>query len=195
MVSGWDEKGFIRMAGRVLRVSPEKIERFIWEAEPQLELGAKTSWQFWKEICKDAGIPAPPKKAVANLWEHSYKKTSRVHSRVVAFVRYLAKKYPVGIISNTIEDHIRVNVKRGIFRGIFVAIHSSRVGLRKPDRRIFLLAAKRMRMRPRNLVFVDDKPSFAAAARRVGMHGIVFRSLPQIKHALRLRGLRVDKNP
>jgi epoxide hydrolase-like predicted phosphatase len=60
-----------------------------------------------------------------------------------------------------------------------VVIDSSEVGVRKPDRRIYELALDQLGgIDPTRSVFLDDYPGNVAAARRLGMHGIVVESDP-----------------
>ncbi len=53
---------------------------------------------------------------------------------------------------------------------------SADVGLRKPDREIFLLAAELIGLQPEECVFVDDLLHNADGARAVGMEAVVHRS-------------------
>ena len=63
---------------------------------------------------------------------------------------------------------------RHIFGELFDAvIVSGEVGLRKPDRDIYLLAAKRLSTEPERCVFVDDFRINVEGANAVGMHGIL----------------------
>ena len=52
-------------------------------------------------------------------------------------------------------------------------IDSSEVGLRKPDPRIFELALAKLGVAPGSAVFLDDYPGNVAAARRLGMQGVL----------------------
>jgi epoxide hydrolase-like predicted phosphatase len=55
-----------------------------------------------------------------------------------------------------------------------VVVDSSRVGVRKPDPRIFRLALEQLDgVRPEQAVFLDDFEAHVAGARQIGMHGIV----------------------
>jgi putative hydrolase of the HAD superfamily len=57
-----------------------------------------------------------------------------------------------------------------------VVIISADVGMRKPDREIFLLAAEELGVPPEECVFVDDLLHNADGARAVGMEAVVHRS-------------------
>jgi epoxide hydrolase-like predicted phosphatase len=54
-------------------------------------------------------------------------------------------------------------------------VDSCEVGLRKPDPAIFLLTCERLGVSPQSAVFLDDTRRHVAAAREVGMRGIVVR--------------------
>jgi putative hydrolase of the HAD superfamily len=58
-------------------------------------------------------------------------------------------------------------------------IDSSEVGLRKPDPAIFALALRELGgVAPEHAVFLDDFPGNVAAARRLGMHGVLVEDDP-----------------
>jgi 2-haloacid dehalogenase len=68
---------------------------------------------------------------------------------------------------------------------------SGRVGLTKPDPRIFELVVERFGVDPSRAVFVDDSPANVTAARAVGFHGLVFTGTPALRRELRALGLPV----
>ena len=60
-----------------------------------------------------------------------------------------------------------------------VVIDSSEVGVRKPNRAIFDLALQQLGMTdPASAVFLDDVESNVAAARAIGMYGILVGDPP-----------------
>jgi epoxide hydrolase-like predicted phosphatase len=74
-------------------------------------------------------------------------------------------------------------------------VDSSEVGMRKPDRRIYLLTCDRLGVDPSLAVFVDDNRDNVDAARAVGMEAVHFgdEPLPAIKELdeiLQRRGTR-----
>ena len=85
-----------------------------------------------------------------------------------------------GLLSNSWGDVIDRQVagyERARFGELFDAVViSAEVGLRKPDPRIYLLAAERLGVPPEECVFVDDLLHNAEGARAVGMEALVHRS-------------------
>ena len=58
-------------------------------------------------------------------------------------------------------------------------IDSSEVGVRKPDPAIFGLALRELGgIAPEQAIFLDDFPGNVAAARRLGMHGVLVEDDP-----------------
>ena len=64
-------------------------------------------------------------------------------------------------------------------------------GIAKPDPRIYRVAAERAGLPPERLVFVDDSAPNVAAARALGMHGLVFTGADRLRDELRELGLPV----
>jgi putative hydrolase of the HAD superfamily len=78
-----------------------------------------------------------------------------------------------GLISNSWGPSI---YDRGLVTDLFDAtVISGEVGLHKPQREIFLLAAERLGVEPGQCVFVDDLRENVAGAEEVGMTGILHR--------------------
>lgn len=65
---------------------------------------------------------------------------------------------------------------------------SGRVGLAKPDPRIFQLVLDRYRLDPADTVFTDDAPRNVEGAAAVGMDAVLFTDAPALRAALVARG-------
>ena len=82
----------------------------------------------------------------------------------------------VGMLSNMVpafEPHWPLMVARQLFDDF---VFSYQVGMRKPDVRIYQLAAGRAGARPEDCVLIDDLPENCAGAREAGWSAIDFRS-------------------
>jgi putative hydrolase of the HAD superfamily len=96
-----------------------------------------------------------------------------------------------GLVSNTWGSPPAE--RRRQIDGLFdVVVRSDEVAMRKPEPGIYLLAAERLGLDPRECVFVDDLAQNVDGARAVGMEGIVHRSaeftVPRLEQ---LFGMRV----
>ncbi len=63
-------------------------------------------------------------------------------------------------------------------------VNSSRIGAAKPDPRVYRLAAERAGADVTRCLFVDDTEGNVAAARDIGMTGLHYRRVAQLREAL-----------
>ena len=82
----------------------------------------------------------------------------------------LSKKYRVIILSNNskngpgfIANRLKIDYKKIPF------VNSSKIGLRKPDPRIYKYALNKFGLKPKETVLVDDKERNLKPARRLGL--------------------------
>ena len=110
-----------------------------------------------------------------------------------ALLAELKKRYPLYLLSNTNAmhfDHIRKTYPH-LFRHFRIAFPSHRVGHRKPDRQIYDAVLARIGLRPEDTIFIDDSPKFIEGAKKVGIHGILFRNILQLKKELKKYSIHV----
>jgi 2-haloacid dehalogenase len=65
-----------------------------------------------------------------------------------------------------------------------MVVVSGEVGMIKPDPRIYRLLLDRCGIDPRRAVFIDDVAANVEAARRLGLHGIVFAGPDALRREL-----------
>ncbi len=93
-----------------------------------------------------------------------------------------------GMITNSVTEYAeRVDSVLPHDQLFDVVIDSCRVGVRKPDPRIFALALEALGVDPPHVLFVDDQPGNVAAAAALGMQTITAsdysRIAEQVRHA------------
>jgi putative hydrolase of the HAD superfamily len=109
----------------------------------------------------------------------------------VAFLyRLKARGYPLYCLSNmghaSIEHLERTQPFFEVFSGRVI---SCRLKLCKPEPGIYEHALSTYRLKARETVFIDDVEKNVAAAARLGIHPIHFRSLTQCERELRVLGV------
>jgi epoxide hydrolase-like predicted phosphatase len=94
-----------------------------------------------------------------------------------------------GLISNSwgVKRYNR-DLLAQLFDGVVI---SGEVGIRKPSRRIYVMGAEAIGLRPEECVFVDDLEFNLAPARELGMavvhHTDVDRTVPELERLLGVR--------
>jgi putative hydrolase of the HAD superfamily len=131
-----------------------------------------------------AGRPIP---GIRQDWHHIWK---GIDEEVVALARKLRARYKVGMISNATKNLEEVlQNHHGIIELFDVVINSARVGLAKPDVRIYQLAADRLGVPVSACVFTDDLAHNIEGARAAGMQAFQFQGVADMERHLRALGV------
>ncbi len=97
------------------------------------------------------------------------------------FLAGLARKYKMAVLSNTDPIHMANEEARfSFFRHFPVRLYSYRVGASKPNPLIYREALRGCKVKAQEAVFIDDVPAYVDAAKRLGMHGVVYLSPDQL---------------
>lgn len=133
-----------------------------------------------------AGKPMPSAHEVwSRLWND-------FDQDVIALTRRLRSNYKVGVLSNTtvmLEEEVLA--PNGILDIWDVVINSARVGVAKPDARIYHAAAEAAGVRPDECVHIDDLENNVRGAEDAGFRGIHHRG-DFAELAAQLRALGVE---
>lgn len=109
----------------------------------------------------------------------------------IAMARCLAQFYPTAIISNTSEAHIDFLEARYDFFPVFrERIYSYRVGVMKPDYRIYEMALEKLGADKYESLFIDDREENIQAVATRGWQTIHLRPDVNLRDALRSYDLR-----
>jgi len=154
----------------------------------EVEVG-RSSEREWLRAALDklyelAGRPIP---AIRQDWHHIWK---GIDEEVVSLARKLRSRYKVGMISNAtknLEDILENH--HGIINLFDVVINSARVGVAKPDARIYHLAAERLGVPVSACVFTDDLAQNIEGARAAGMQAFPFQGAADMERQLRALGV------
>lgn len=138
--------------------------------------------EFWIKIADIYGTS--PKKIPKNLWTRDFDKLTKIDKKVVRIIKKLSNNYKLGFISNAIKSHEKINRKRGLFDLFDIVVLSHKIRMTKDDKRIFSMTAKKLKINPKECIFIDDVKDFVDVAKSVGMKGILFKNIGQLKSDL-----------
>jgi len=112
---------------------------------------------------------------------------------MLAVVRALRERINVGCITNNVQTSSAA--RRPAYEALFdVVVESSKVGLRKPNPAIYLLACERLGVKPEGVIFLDDFGINLKAARALGITTIkVDATLSAVEELERLLGIELPR--
>ena len=109
---------------------------------------------------------------------------------VAELVQFLLKKYKVFLMTNINKMHFDyIKGKFAIIKEFDKVFTSYEVGERKPHPKIFNAAISYADARPEEIVFIDDRKELIEGARKMGIRGIVFKDIQQLKEDLNKNGV------
>ena len=185
------EFGFYADMGIKFGVFPKELERISDEKWASLERGEETNDQLWYKVARELGLDASAGKMLASTWLEYYRQNAKIKKDILDLIKRLRGDYTLGVISNSQQEHSRINRARGLFEYFDVVLLSDEVGMRKPQREIFELASRKMRISFQCLLFIDNDIRWVEVAEKYGLKTILFTSTDQFEESLRGLGIRI----
>jgi epoxide hydrolase-like predicted phosphatase len=133
------------------------------------------SWQdFLQDLSNKTGKPVEELKTVYEA--------EKIDMDLLAYIKELKKKYKTALLSNASYELFEPQAKQIGFTDFFdCTAVSSRIGVIKPDPRIYEYVLNQLGVKASEAIYIDDITRFAEAADRLGMKAIVYHNLPQLK--------------
>ncbi|GAA2839588.1 HAD family hydrolase [Kribbella solani] len=143
-------------------------------------LGLATE-QDWIESVIDAlGGDEQARRAMAEFVAVPF----TVDEQVKTLLSKAKERVPVVLVTNatdTLDEHLE---RAGLTGFADAVVSSAQVGVAKPDRRIYEIAAERAGAKPTRCLFIDDRPENVTAAQSLGMTAIHYRTPADLTTAL-----------
>jgi len=155
-----------------------------------LEIGKISEKEFWDWFIKDTN--AQGLLPDESLLQRQFKRRLNVDEEMLEIPVLLKREgLKTGIISNTIAPHAEVLRSLQSFKEFDEFILSNEVGFRKPQKEIYELALEKLEVKPSEAFFVDDLPKNIEAAKKLGIHGILFQNKVQFTQDIKELGVKL----
>ena len=145
-------------------------------------LGRKTSEEFWYLIGPELGLNSADE---INVFRRRYHADEAINQGVLDLIRKLRGRYKLAILSNSppgLNQWLADWKIRDLFEVVFC---SGDEGIIKPDPSAFKLTLERLGTESAEAVFIDDTREHVEAARKLGIHGVVFTTAEALNNDLR----------
>ena len=143
----------------------QAAEPLIQEAYLQASLGQISARTFWSTLGLDPEL------------EDIYLARHRLHADLIDFIHRIPQRQQLACLSNDVSEwSAKLRRKFSLEALIPQWIISGDVGYRKPDARIYDIAAAQLGLSPERILFIDDRLANVQAARAQGMHAVLFET-------------------
>ncbi|GAB3150628.1 HAD family hydrolase [Microbispora hainanensis] len=138
----------------------------------------------WTEAAEAALALQVPLEQARALVTAFVKAPARADEDVLGLLRRAQAHVPVVLVTNATLDLEDDLAWLGLSHFADEVVSSARVGVAKPDPRIYEIAAERAGVPLGRCLFVDDRAENVEAARALGMTAVLFTGLPDLETAL-----------
>jgi HAD superfamily hydrolase (TIGR01509 family) len=137
----------------------------------------KTLQEFWSLVLRKLRIPELPELIddMENVRNNYSTAVWKLYDGVFAALTILKRKYKLALVSNCSVGTDELIASLGLARFFSCIILSYKVGVRKPDKRMYLEALGCLGLEARECVFVADEISDLEGAREIGLQTMLVK--------------------
>lgn len=120
---------------------------------------------------------------ITKNWRKLYTRNSnRTDKNVLKLINSLKPRYRLFLLTDTnkFNDQCQIKTRRKIYKIFDKVFKSYQEGYVKPDKKAFLNALSKIKSKPEEILFIDDKKNNVKTAIKLGMQGIVYRNMQQL---------------
>ena len=155
----------------------------ISEENHQKYLGVASD-AMWKEIAEQYNLQMPVKELIEQNHIESIRYFTGIEEipvmpgLVELLEKLQAKKYPMAVASSSTPEIIDLIMNKTDLKKYFqVIVSAEQAGKSKPEPDVFLLAAKKLGIKPANCLVVEDSSNGIKAAQAAGMTCVAYQGL------------------
>jgi HAD superfamily hydrolase (TIGR01509 family) len=183
-----DHLRFCRRLAALAGLPPQKVYAEVFQSglEPGYDTGRVASREFHRLIRDHFRLKLPYAR-FREFWTEIFEPLEDMEEVAAR----LARRYPLYMVSNTNPLHFRYIEAHfsGLLAHFRALVLSYRVGSRKPEAGIFQALIRKAGVPPPQILFIDDKADFVAAARTHGLAAWHFVSPRDFQERLTAEGL------
>ena len=185
---GGNWKSVHDIIAKKLKMPLNKAISIIQPIRDEWSKGRINDREFWQKLEKSsAKLELEFKK---DLWLNDcIKKRKDVKGTWKIAAELKNRGFELAILSNTTPPHVKANRKIGRFKrlrhlGFKIIILSCEVGYRKPESKIYKITLKRLKLKAKECVFIDDRKENIKAAQKLGIKSILFENPKKLRKDL-----------
>jgi putative hydrolase of the HAD superfamily len=168
------------------------FESIYWRDRHQYDLGHFDGAGFWQRFAAHAGRTFTPEE-IRTLIDADVRMWTETDPVMLAWIASLQSRgLRTAVLSNMVPEvlhALRTESRFSWLSGFTQLTWSCELHIAKPDPAIYLHTCERLGVAPADALFLDDKPENIAAAEALGLHGLLFTTVEQLRRDLAARHL------
>ncbi len=167
------------------RIYPDEVKAKEFRAlKRTANQGDLSNKEFLTEVSRIAEDEKHPDKPAVKL-------DSSVNYSILGFIESMKNKYKIGLLSNGTHEHINsvFGELGGANKFFDVVVTSSDTQFIKPSKEAFAGITKKLDVKPKETVVIDDSPSHIEGAKKAGLKTIEFNDMRQLRRDIEYLGI------
>lgn len=176
MMAAWEQR--LGMPEGALGAKVKAMDNALISAGKDGGIGTCSEEEWLMELQRVTGWDQPTMDAfMADFWDIY---CGNPNPELATYLGSLRPRYTTALLSNSFVGARREEENRLRLSEIAdLIIYSHEVGVAKPDPRIYRITCERLGCQPEEMVFLDDAEPNIVAARKYGIHTVLFRDNQQ----------------
>ena len=182
----------IEASARILDINSDLFHA-LWQRNRDLyDRGDLSTETYWRRFAEDAGKPLGVTQ-LRELAERDVAMWGRLNAEMISWLQRLTcAGIKTAILSNMHLDMVRHALANFQWLGrVHSKTFSAQVRLIKPDPAIYEHCLRELAIVGAEALFIDDRQANIDAARAMGVHGIQFKSIAQLRIELEAAGFPI----
>jgi len=180
------ERQYISYITKKLHISQTAFREILVPQLKKSEVGKMKIKELQLMLSKRFGI------SIRKLeWNEEFRKLNRLNNDVVRLAGRLSKRYKIVLLTNVSRSRQTIKMETVLKKVKYDRIFAScYLKMAKPDPRIYRYVLEKMKMKPSEAVFIDDREENVEGARKVGIAAIQFVGYGELVKRLRKLGIK-----
>ena len=153
-------------------------------------LGRKTLEEFWHAVGPELGLNSHEE---IDAFRNRYRADETINQDVLKLIQKLHGHYRLAVLSNAPPGLNQWLAEWEILDFFDLVFCSGDEGVVKPDAKPFELTLERLGVQPNEAIFVDDTVENVEAARKLGLHAILFTTAEALEEELEYLLVRTSR--
>jgi putative hydrolase of the HAD superfamily len=175
---------------RITGLPAARLDSLYWVDRSDYDLGILTGEAFWTKIVADAGLK-PSEQEIQELVDWDVRMWTTENRAMLGWQLDLKQRGLLTAIVSNMGDSVHKQIERQFdwLSRFDALVWSYQLGVAKPDPAIYQYVLEKLATLAPETLFLDDRQNNVDAAVALGMKGIVFTSVAQLRADLIAAGL------
>ena len=171
----------IRYYANYLQINRESLLAALNKHWDAWHKGSLSEQEVWKQVSANLNVQ---NKIFDSLWLDGFKRAYKEKPEMFVLLKQLKHQgYTTALLSN-IEAPLVSYLKQHLFEDIDRCFYSCEMGMRKPEKSIYVKTLQGLACQPEAAVFIDDRRENVNTAASLGIPSILFRNCEDLKKQL-----------